>query len=138
MKIAFIAALAFTSAVVLAADMQMPIHGISDGDTIRSAVKLPCPLCNVSVRIAGIDTPESTHLAKCSAERAKGLKAKSVVAAMAEGQTTMMVRDVKWDKYGGRINGTVEINGVDVAQALIAKGLAKPYNGSGPKPDWCS
>lgn len=120
------------------ADMVLPIRGVSDGDTIRSSLKLPCPLCNVSIRIIGIDTPESNHLAKCPKEKELGLQAKAFVTAMAANAETMIARNVKWDKYGGRINASVEINGVDVAGALIEKGLAKPYTGEGPKPDWCN
>lgn len=133
-----IAGLLAVSSSCFAADMVLPIRGVSDGDTIRTTLKLPCPLCNVSVRILGIDTPESTYLAKCPAEQIKGLEAKAFVTAMAAGQETMVARGVKWDKYGGRINAYIEINGVSVGQALIDMGLAKPYTGVGPKPDWCS
>lgn len=121
-----------------AADYVMPIISVIDGDTIKSNVKLPCPLCKVSVRILGIDTPESNYLAKCAAEKEKGLEAKEFTKSLAEGQSTMIISGYKWDKYGGRIDAHVTINGVDVGQALIDKGLAKPYTGIGPKPDWCS
>lgn len=132
------AVLSIFSMVAQAADMVMPIRGVADGDTIQSSLKLPCPLCNVSVRILGIDTPESNHLAKCPEEKAKGIAAKKLVRAMAANQTEMTVKDVKWDKYGGRINGHVFINGVSVSETLISQGLAKPYNGNGPKPNWCN
>lgn len=118
--------------------MLLPIRGIADGDTIKTTLKLPCPLCYASVRILGIDTPESNYLAKCPAEKEKGLAAKAFVTKMAEGQTMFMARSVRWDKYGGRIDAYVEIDGVNVGDALIAAGLAKPYDGTGPKPDWCS
>lgn len=121
-----------------AADMVMPIRGVADGDTIQSSLKLPCPLCNVSVRILGIDTPETSYLAKCVAERARGLEAKKLVQAMAAGQKEMTVKNIKWDKYGGRINGHVFINGVSVGDTLIAQGLARPYTGLGPKSNWCN
>jgi micrococcal nuclease len=137
MKTLLLSALLVLSSTAYAADMVMPIRGVADGDTIRSTLKLPCPLCNVSVRILGIDTPESNYLAKCPAEKAKGLEAKAFLINMTTGQTEMMARGVKWDKYGGRINANVEIDGVDVGKAMIAKGLAKPYTGEGPKPDWC-
>ena len=119
-------------------EMVLPIRGVADGDTIRTTLKLPCPLCNVSVRILGIDTPESTFLAKCEKEKAKGLAAKAFVATMVQGQPEMVIKNFKWDKYGGRIDAYVEINGVSVGETLIKNGLAKPYTGEGPKPDWCN
>jgi micrococcal nuclease len=131
-------ALCLLSFSAFSADMIMPIRGVTDGDTIKSTLKLPCPLCNVSVRILGIDTPESNYLANCPAEKVKGLAAKAFVTKLAENQSTMMARSIKWDKYGGRINAYVEINGVNVGDELIRQGLAKPYTGSGPKPDWCA
>lgn len=136
-KIITVLALCFVSAASFSADLQMPIRGVSDGDTIRSSVALPCPLCAVSIRILGIDTPESNYLAKCPLEKARGLEAKEFVKKLVGSNTTMMVRNIKWDKYGGRINGHVEIAGVDVGQALIDRGLARPYTGQGPKSNWC-
>lgn len=118
--------------------MVLPIRGVADGDTIRTSLKLPCPLCAASVRIRDIDTPESNHLAKCPAEKAKGLEAKAFLINLITGQETMMARNVKWDKYGGRIDAIVEINGVNVGNLMISKGFAKPYTGAGPKPNWCN
>lgn len=117
--------------------MVMPIRGVADGDTIKSAVKLPCPLCNVSVRILNIDTPESTYLAKCEKEKILGLAAKEFLISFTAGKKTMMARDIKWDKYGGRINAHIEIDGVSVGDLMIASGFAKRHTGAGPKPDWC-
>lgn len=129
--------LSLTAMSATAADMIMPIRGVADGDTIKSTLKLPCPLCNVSVRILDIDTPESTYLAKCAKEKALGLEAKAFLTKLVEGKETMMARSVKWDKYGGRIDAYVEIDGVKVGETMILQGFAKRYTGTGPKPDWC-
>lgn len=118
-------------------DMRFPFVAVTDGDTIRSSIQIACPLCNVYVRIRGIDTPESNYLAKCPKEKEKGLAAKKYLQSMFEGKKEFMARNIAWDKYGGRILGDVEINGKNVAQELIAKGYAKPYTGRGRKPDWC-
>ena len=120
-----------------AANMTLPIRGVADGDTIKTTLKLPCPLCNVSVRILDIDTPESNYLAKCPAEKAKGLEAKAFLKEFVTGEPTMLVTSFKWDKYGGRINGHVSVKGTDIATLLIRKGYAKHYTGQGPKPNWC-
>lgn len=126
------------SGLATATDLVLPIQHVIDGDTIGTLVKLPCPLCALSVRIRGIDTPESTYLAKCPAEQTKGLAAKAYLTAFVAGQTTMLARNVKWDKYGGRIDAIVEINGVNIGDEMIKQGFAKLYTGVGPKPDWCS
>jgi len=120
-----------------ATDMDLPIRGVADGDTIKSTLKIPCPLCMISVRIRGIDTPESNFLAKCAKEKQLGLQAKDFLISITKGHDEMKVKDVKWDKYGGRIDGTIVINDIDIGQEMIRLGLAKPYTGKGPKPNWC-
>jgi endonuclease YncB( thermonuclease family) len=137
-KLITLCVLSLAAVSALAADLVMPIAGVADGDTIRSTVKLPCPLCAVSVRIRGIDTPETGYLAKCSAEKTKGIAAKEFLTNFVINQPTMMARNIKWDKYGGRIDAVVEINGIDIGKLMLEKGFAKPYSGTGPKPDWCS
>lgn len=40
-----------------------------------------------------------------------------------------------WDKYGGRIDGTITLaDGRDLSTVMIAAGQAAPWNGAGPKP----
>ncbi len=125
------------SSTVYATDMVLPVRGVVDGDTIQTVLELPCPLCYASIRILGIDTPESNFLAKCSAEQVKGTAAKEFLKEYVGDATTMIVRNIKWDKYGGRINANVDINGVDIGKLMIEKGYARPYRGIGPKSDWC-
>ena len=122
----------------IAREMTLPIGAVTDGDTIRSYLKLPCPLCSVSIRIIGIDTPESTYLARCAKEKELALQAKNVVKTLVAGQEYMQIYNFKWDKYGGRINAVVVVNGIDIGQELINRGLAVPYTGSGPKHNWCN
>lgn len=137
MKKILFAVLLVSAGLANATDMVLPIRGVADGDTLTSTVKLPCPLCQVSVRIRGIDTPESNFLAKCPAEKVKGQAAKEFLINLTKGKDSMMARNIKWDKYGGRIDAVVEIDGKDVGQLMIEKGFAKPYTGQGPKPNWC-
>lgn len=120
-------------------EMVMPILGGVDGDTIATRVDaLPCPLCRVSIRIRGIDTPEKGAKAKCVREAALAVEASLLTRSLIGTNKTMIVQNPKWDKYGGRIDGEVIIGGKDVGTALIEKGLARPYTGKGPKPDWCT
>jgi micrococcal nuclease len=129
--------LAFSS-IAYANDMRMPYVAVIDGDTIRSSVQLPCPLCNVYIRIKGIDTPESNHLAKCEKEKITGMAAKKYLQNVFIGKTEFMARNMDWDKYGGRIVADVEVDGKSLAEDLIKRGYAKPYAGRGRKPNWCN
>lgn len=130
--------LSITSMQAIASELLMPIRGVTDGDTIKTVVTLPCPLCEVSIRINGIDTPESTkRLAMCEKERLLGIEATEFLRRLVAQHTLMVVTNAEWDKYGGRILGTVYVNGINLGQAMIDAGLAKPYFGSGPKPNWC-
>lgn len=138
MKNILILIFAFFVTAVKAADITLPIRGGIDGDTIRSTLNLPCPLCNVSIRIRDVDTPESGARAKCEKEAKRAKQAKEFTASLIGQSKVMVVKDIKWDKYGGRINGHVFINGIDIGKALIDNGFAKPYTGQGPKPDWCN
>jgi micrococcal nuclease len=139
MKKLLVAALLSTiMSASVALDMTLPITAVIDGDTIKTTLSLPCPLCSVSIRILGIDTPETGFLAKCPAEKVKGLAAKEYLKKLVGDQKTMTVHNVQWDKYGGRMDANVEINGIDVGKDMLEKGFAKPYTGVGPKPDWCS
>jgi endonuclease YncB( thermonuclease family) len=45
---------------------------------------------------------------------------------------------VEHDKYAGRVVAQVATqSGADVAAALVAKGVARRWDGRGPKPAWC-
>lgn len=111
-----------------------------DGDTFEIAVpNNPFPNLSWSVRVLGIDTPEKGYLAKCSREKDRALKASAMAADLIDKSGKQVtLKKVKWDKYGGRIDAEVYLSdGSNFGQHLIDAGLAKPYNGNGPKPNWC-
>jgi endonuclease YncB( thermonuclease family) len=137
-KLIIVLALALTAAHLYAADMVLPITSIVDGDTIKTQLSLPCPLCTVSIRIRDIDTPETTYLAKCTKEKALGVLATNYVKELVGTHEIMTLKDAKWDKYGGRIDAHVFVAGTNIGEALVQKGLAKPYTGEGSKPNWCN
>lgn len=115
--------------------LQMPIRGIHDGDTILTMLPgLPPELTNVSIRILGIDTPELRG--QCQFEIDMANKARLMVVQLVGTAKTMTVTDIQWDKYGGRIDGTVTVNGINIANELIKAGLARPYHGEAKLP-WC-
>jgi endonuclease YncB( thermonuclease family) len=116
---------------------------VTDGDT----VKVKCPqfpemFRDLSVRVMGIDTPESRMPpAKCEKEARLGLIAKGYFTQQFDGATKVTFR---WagekDKYGGRVLGSVLLpNGKDWAESAIKRDLARPYglDGSLTKSDWC-
>ena len=111
---------------------------ITDGDTFRARIQtLPQQYAEVAVRIRGIDTPETSHLAKCEKEKVLGRQAKKALSVLIENQTVALTA-LKPDKYGGRYDAIVHVRqNIDVGGELLKRGLAATYHGSGPKHDWC-
>jgi micrococcal nuclease len=115
---------------------------IIDGDTIALNIENEKPLIQklgLSVRIRGIDTPERGSRAKCDKERVLAGKATKLVNEIvgAMGQNELLLSNVKWDKFGGRIDAFVKVNGVDIGKALLVRGLAVENNGREKKTNWC-
>ena len=111
---------------------------ITDGDTIKLDVSKESPLIKklgLSVRISGIDTPEKGSKAKCKKENALGQQATKFTTDLV-GNKELLLSEVKNDKYGGRIVANVKVGGIDIAQELLKKGLARAYNGK-KKKSWC-
>ena len=111
---------------------------ITDGDTIKLDVSKESPLVKklgLSVRIKGIDTPEKGSEAKCDKESELGQQATKFTTDLV-GNKELLLSQVENDKYGGRIVANVKVEGVDIAQELLKKGLARVYNGE-KKKSWC-
>ena len=115
---------------------------IIDGDTIAINIQQESPLIQklgLIVRIKGIDAPERGSKAKCEKEKIKAEEAQKFVNELIGviGEKELLLSEVKNDKYGGRIVANVKVGGVDIAKALLNRGLAVPYTGEGQKPNWC-
>jgi micrococcal nuclease len=110
---------------------------VLDGDTLEVNAHLWLGLVlNVHVRIRGIDAPE-THQPQCASEKAMGLEATKKLIALAGNQVSLA--DIENDKYGGRVDAKVTAaDGTDIGAAMIATGLAHPYDGTGQRADWCA
>ena len=111
---------------------------ITDGDTIKLDVSKESPLIKklgLSVRIKGIDTPEKGSKAKCDKENALGQQATKFTTDLV-GNKELLLSQVQNDKYGGRIVANIKVGGVDIAQELLKKGLARVYNNE-KKKSWC-
>ena len=112
---------------------------ITDGDTIKLDVSKESPMVKklgLSVRIKGIDTPEKGSKAKCDKENALAQQATKFTTDLV-GNKELLLSQVENDKYGGRIVANVKVEGVDIAQELLKKGLARVYNGE-KKKSWCN
>ncbi len=108
---------------------------IYDGDTFKATIDSWPGIAgkNIGVRISGIDTPEMHGKCKREIELARMAKKKTV--AMIRSAKRIDLKQMRRDKYF-RIDAEVFADGKSIAQALIATGLAIPYNG-GKKATWC-
>lgn len=110
------------------------VLAVVDGDTFRARVQVWTDVEVVtSVRVAGIDTPELRG--KCPAERERAIAARERLRALLASGPVLVTR-VADDKFGGRVDAVVSVNGVRVADTLIAEGLARAYTG-GARAGWC-
>lgn len=108
---------------------------VVDGDTLEVRVQIWLGQDVITrVRMTGIDTPELRG--KCPAEKAMAQAAKEMLARLvADGG--VVLRDVSYDKYGGRVLAVVSTrDGRNLAELLIAAGLARPYGGTA-RAGWC-
>jgi endonuclease YncB( thermonuclease family) len=104
---------------------------VHDGDTVNVKLDVGFDLTVYArVRVFGINAPEiSTPEGKVAREFAKAL--------LKPGEPVRVV-SYGWDKYGGRIDGSIEYGLAgdphDFAKTMIDSGHAKPYFGKGQKP----
>jgi endonuclease YncB( thermonuclease family) len=120
---------------VLSGPVAGEVIEVVDGDTIavRARIWLGQDL-ETKVRLAGIDAPEMHS--KCERERRLAAAARDFLKARL-GEGAVMLRDVQFGKYAGRVVARVTTaTGEDVAGALIGAGLARPYHGGARLP-WC-
>ena len=108
---------------------------VNDGDTFEARVRIwPGMDVTTKVRLRTVDAPEMKY--RCEDERVKAFAAREALATMLR-QGTVTITNVQQDKYGGRVDADVATAGTpNVADALVAKGLARPYDG-GRRESWC-
>lgn len=101
---------------------------VIDGDTfLAEALVWPGHSVRVSVRIRGIDTPELRS--RCAAEKAAARRAKAALARLL-GDDPVSISAIGGGKYYGRVLADVaDAQGRQVAPALLALGVARPYDG---------
>ena len=138
MKAILAATLLALCAPAFAADYAWPVLRVIDGDTIAvdASADMPPELARLSVRLAGIDTPEKGGRAKCPSERDAGQAATVYTEAALQQAQRVVVRNPKWGKWGGRVLADVILDGRSLSADLIAAGHARAYDG-GRRVSWC-
>ena len=111
------------------------VKRVIDGDTI--IVDVPVWLgvaLATSVRLRGIDTPEM----RGDCQREKDLAAQAKERLTRETTPQVRLTNIEGDKYYGRVEADVTTvpDGLNLADAMLASGLARPYDG-GERGDWC-
>lgn len=106
------------------------LNYVYDGDTVA----LDCGSERITARVLGLDAPEAKS-PQCDAEKALADRATLRLRSLSqEGELTFS--GYARDKYQ-RLLVTMKVGGVDVAETLIAEGLALRYSG-GTRIDWCA
>jgi len=117
------------------ADYKAEVMRVVDGDTVNLKVHIwPGLTQKISLRLVGLNTPEKRASAEC--ERVAAKKATDFTQWFLDGVEFVTLTDVKLGKYAGRVLGKISVGGVDLGQALIDTGHARPYDG-GHRGPWC-
>ena len=85
------------------------------------------------MRIDGVDAPELE--ARCPEERERAVAARDLLVRRL-GTGSVKLTRIVYDKYGGRVRAHVGDSKGDIAEALLAANLARPYFGGRREP-WC-
>ncbi len=121
---------------VLSGPVPATVIEVMDGDTVkvRARIWLGQDL-STRVRLVGIDAPELNG--GCARERALAERARAFLAAADGGPVEVRLFEVRYGKYARRVVARMETaEAIDLGAALIAAGLAQPYDG-GRRPTWC-
>ena len=109
---------------------------VTDGDTFKARVPIWQGIeVTTAVRIQGVDTPELRG--KCEHEKFIAGKAKDALSEILNSGKAITLHNVDDDKYSGRVSAQVFVDGESVADKLIKRGLARPYEG-GKRSGWCN
>jgi endonuclease YncB( thermonuclease family) len=109
---------------------------VIDGDSlvVRATIWLGQEV-ETTVRLLGVDTPELRGA--CGEERNLATRSRAFTARLADTGAEISLSDIQLGKFAGRVLArVVTAGGVDIGQALIDAGLARPYRG-GRRGSWC-
>ena len=107
---------------------------VYDGDTFKIDLPSQHPLFgdDISVRVAGIDTPELKG--SSDEEKALAYKAKNRTQELLSDAKIIELKNPQRDKYF-RVLAEVWIDGESLGEKLKSDGLAKDYDGEGARPE---
>ena len=111
---------------------------IVDGDTFVGDVLMDkgTQVKSVSIRLINVDTPE-IH-GQCDEEIRRAEYAKQRLEELIPIGSTVEIRNVKNDKYNGRIDANVyDSKNRDIGRILIREKVGREYRG-GKRQSWCS
>lgn len=132
--IILIALLAFPAAAQENNVYSAKVLRVVDGDNFHARIDMGLGLSiERSVRIDGVNTPETNSRAKCDEERVLGAQATALTTAFLQANDIRLTR-LRLGKYGGRVIASV--NGGELAERLIEAGLGREYDG-GRRRSWC-
>jgi micrococcal nuclease len=100
---------------------------VIDGDSlvVRATIWLGQEV-ETTVRLLGVDTPELRGA--CGEERNLATRSRAFTARLADTGAEISLSDIQLGKFAGRVLArVVTAGGVDIGQALIDAGLARPY-----------
>lgn len=115
------------------------VCGVYDGDTITVLYLVQNAPFKINLRMEGIDAPEIRS--KCDLERQAAVAVKKWLQNRISEQKTWYFIPKKWDKYGGRVVGTLHSKKtklsirLSINQEMIDMGVVKPYKGV-KKTEW--
>ena len=96
---------------------------VVDGDTVWVAVRERRRLVRLTVRLHGIDAPETRT--RDAAEKVLGLQSKAELSSMVLDRL-VGIEHKGLDKYG-RCLAVLYLEGVDVSARMLERKLARPY-----------
>lgn len=110
---------------------------IIDGDTFVGDILLAdkTEVMSVKVRLRNVDTPE-LH-GDCESEIKRAEYAKQRLGELIPVGSTVEIKNVKNDKYAGRIDANVyDSANRDIGRVLVREKVGRAYNG-GKRKSWC-
>jgi len=124
-----------TKSDVLMGPVPAQVLEITDGDTLKVRARIWLGQdVDISVRLAGVDTPELRG--RCERERQLAQSARRLVETLI-GDRPVILHDIRYGKYAGRVLARVTTDGgEDLAARLIADGLGREYGGAARR-GWC-
>lgn len=113
------------------------VKKIIDGDTFVADIKLSkdAQIMSVKVRLNNVDTPELNG--QCEDEIRQAKYAKQRLAELIPVGSEIEIKNIKNDKYMGRIDANVfDSANRDVGVVLIKEKIGRSYSG-GKRLSWC-